>query len=153
MATLDYGDVLALSEGTVYVTIDGRNIALIEVKEATAKIEFNKEDVRGLGKRMTGQKVTGASGSGDLTLYTLSSEWNKLMARYLKDGYLPKISMTATMEDKSSSVGKQVVTLSGFMPDEISLFNLEADDGISENEMGFTFDDFIMPEAFKEPKR
>ena len=54
MATLNYADVLALSEGTIFVTMDGKNIPLIEVEEATASIEFNKEDVFALGKRFKG---------------------------------------------------------------------------------------------------
>lgn len=148
MATLNYADVLALSEGTIFVTIDGENIPLIEVEEATASIEFNKEDVFGLGKRFKGSKVTSATGKGKMTTYFMRSTWNKLMQDYKNTGYLPRMTMTATMEDKSSTLGKQVVTIGNFMPDKVDLFMLKADDGIAENEMDFTFDDFALTESF-----
>jgi hypothetical protein len=153
MAELNAQDVIALSEGSVFVTIDGKNIPLIEVKEATADLEFNKEDVPRLGQRMVGNKVTSASSKGKLTTYFVSSMWNKIAADYLAGAGLPRMTMTATMEDKSSSLGKQVVTLGNFMPDKINLFNLEADDGVSENEMDFTFDSFNMTQALNELQR
>lgn len=152
MATLNYADVLALSEGTIFVTMDGKNIPLIEVEEATASIEFNKEDVFALGKRFKGSKVTSATGKGKMTSYFMRSTWNQLMQEYKNSGYLPRMTMTATMEDKSSTLGKQVVTISNFMPDKVDLFMLKADDGIAENEMDFTFDDFALTESFAEMK-
>lgn len=152
MATLNYADVLALSEGTIFVTMDGKNIPLIEVEEATASIEFNKEDVFALGKRFKGSKVTSATGKGKMTAYFMRSTWNQLMQEYKNTGYLPRMTMTATMEDKSSTLGKQVVTISNFMPDKVDLFMLKADDGIAENEMDFTFDDFALTESFNEMK-
>lgn len=152
MATLNYADVLALSEGTIFVTMDGKNIPLIEVEEATASIEFNKEDVFALGKRFKGSKVTSATGKGKMTSYFMRSTWNQLMQEYKNSGYLPRMTMTATMEDKSSTLGKQVVTISNFMPDKVELFMLKADDGIAENEMDFTFDDFALTESFAEMK-
>ncbi|MCI3860138.1 phage tail tube protein [Lactococcus garvieae] len=152
MATLNYADVLALSEGTIFVTMDGKNIPLIEVEEATASIEFNKEDVFALGKRFKGSKVTSATGKGKMTSYFMRSTWNELIQEYKNSGYLPRMTMTATMEDKSSTLGKQVVTISNFMPDKVDLFMLKADDGIAENEMDFTFDDFALTESFAEMK-
>ena len=152
MATLNYADVLALSEGTIFVTMDGKNIPLIEVEEATASIEFNKEDVFALGKRFKGSKVTSATGKGKITSYFMRSTWNELMQEYKNSGYLPRMTMTATMEDKSSTLGKQVVTISNFMPDKVDLFMLKADDGIAENEMDFTFDDFTLTESFTDMK-
>ena len=62
------------------------------------------------------------------------------------------MTMTATMEDKSSTLGKKVVTISNFMPDKVDLFMLKADDGIAENEMDFTFDDFTLTESFTDMK-
>lgn len=153
MSTLDYAGVNAVSEGTVFVTIDGKNVPLIEVKEAKAKVELNKEDVRGLGKRLVGQKVTSAKGTGTLTTYFVTSMWVKMLADYQATGYLPRMTMTATMEDKSAQNGKHVVSIGGFMPDNLALFQLEADDGIAENEMDFTFDSISPIEAFKEPTR
>ena len=123
---------------------------MIEVEEATAEIEFNKEDVFALGKRFKGSKVTSASGSGKMTTYFMRSTWNQIMQEYQNTGYLPRMTLTATMEDKSSTLGKQVVTIGGFMPDKVNLFTLKADDGIAENEMDFTFDDFKMTESFKD---
>lgn len=153
MPELQYTDLSAISEGKVFVTIEGKNYPLIEAKEVTAELEFNKEEVFALGKRMKGNKVTSASGSGSMTIYWVSSMWNKIGEEFLRSGYIPPMTMTATMEDKKTSLGKQVVSLNGFMPDKIVLFNLEADDGIAENEMDFTFDSYKVIEAFKEIAR
>lgn len=154
MATeLNMQDIGAISEGKVVATIDGKNITLLEAKEFTPEVEFNKEDVRALGNRWVGSKVTSISGSGTLNLYYVSSMWNQIVEKYSTTGYLPKMSVTGTMEDTTTGIGKQTVRIDNFMPDSVKLIHLEADDGTTEQEMDFTFSGFKVITAFKDIKR
>lgn len=153
MAEFNYDNVIALAEGKVFVTIDGKNIPLLETKEASAELEFEIEEVFGLGKRISGNKITGAKGSGKMSLYYVSSMWNKIAIDYIKTGKWPRMSMTAVTEDANSEIGKQVVTINGFKPKKIVPFNMKADKGVLENDIDFVFDGIDMSEALTDIKR
>jgi hypothetical protein len=146
-------EVLALSDGKVIATIAGKNYTLIEAKSGEATLSLNKEEVRSLGTRMVGHKVTSSEGTGTLNVHYVSSMWAEIAEQYKDGGAIPDISITATMESKTGSIGKQTVRLYGVLPDEVSLFSLEADDGTIEDEFDFTFEDFKLIDKFAALKR
>lgn len=153
MAVYDYQDSIKLTAGTVSVGMDGRNYNLLEVEEVDAKVTLNKEEQGALGRTFKGHKITSLSGAGTLNVKFVSSMWGVMVEKYKKTGKFPALTITGTMEDKTSSVGKQVVSLMGVIPDEITLFQLGAGDGIAMNEMVFTFDDYAITQKFKDIKR
>lgn len=153
MVLFDYQDSIKLNAGTVTVNISGRNYNILEVEEVDAKVTLNKEEQGALGRIFKGHKITSLSGAGTLNVKFVSSMWGKVIEDFKKNGKFPALTITGVMDDKTSSVGKQVVSLKGVIPDEVTLFQLGAGDGIAMNEMGYTFDDFVITEKFKDIKR
>lgn len=151
---LNQNDTISSKEGTVVVNIGGKNYPFIEATEVSAQIEFNKEDVPRLGTKFKGSKVTSAEGTGSLNGYLVSSIWiSEVLEKYKNGGALPPMSLTVTVEDKTSSVGKQTIVLTGVMIDTVPLFNIEADDGVMNAETDFTFDGYQLTNKFTGPKR
>jgi hypothetical protein len=142
-------EVLALSDGRVVATINGKNYTLIEASTVSAKVSVNKESVNTLGNRMTGHIPTSAEGTGSLKTYYVNSMWADVVQNWKEKGIMPDISITGTMESTRGSIGKQTVRLYGVIPDEISLFDIEAGDGVIEDEWDFTFEDFKIIDQFK----
>ncbi|WP_278437945.1 phage tail tube protein [Leuconostoc lactis] len=151
---LNQNDTINSKEGTVVVTIDGKNYPFIEATEVSAQVDFNKEDVQRLGTRFKGSKVTSAEGTGTINGYLVSSIWvSEVLENYKNTGVLPNMSLTTTVEDKTSTVGKQTIVLTGFMIDTVPLFDLQSDDGVMMGETDFTFDDYQLTNKFAGPKR
>ncbi|MBZ5952914.1 phage tail protein [Leuconostoc gelidum subsp. gasicomitatum] len=151
---LNQQDTINSKEGMVVVKIDGKNYPFIEATEVSAQVDFNKEDVQRLGTRFKGSKVTSVEGTGTINGYLVSSIWvSDVLENYKNTGVLPEMSLTVTVEDKTSAVGKQVIVLTGFMIDTVPLFALAADDGVMMGETDFTFDDYQMTNKFAGPKR
>ena len=153
MGFFNYQDAIKLTSGNVVVTIAGRNYNIIEAEEVNAKVTLNKEEQMALGRTFKGHKVTSLSGAGTLNVKHVSSMWSKAVETFKNKGTFPEMSITGTMDDPTSSAGKQVVKITGVIPDEITLFTLGASDGIAMNEMGFTFEDYAVTSAFKDIKR
>ncbi|MGX7196729.1 phage tail tube protein [Enterococcus olivae] len=153
MPLYDFQDSIKLNAGTVSANVDGRNIDLLEVEEVDARVTINKEEQGALGRAFRGHKITSLAGAGTLNVKKVSSMWSVMVETYKKTGVFPTLTITGTTEDKSSSTGKEVVSLSGVIPDEITLFTLSASDGIAMNEMSYTFDDFAILETLKDIKR
>ncbi|MEX0380467.1 phage tail tube protein [Leuconostoc sp. MS02] len=151
---LNQRDAINSKEGTVVININGNNYPFIEATEVSAQVDFNKEDVMRLGTRFKGSKVTSAEGTGTINGYLVSSIWvSEVLENYKNTGILPSMSLTVTVEDKDSSVGKQVIVLTGFMIDTVPLFNLQSDDGVMMGETDFTFDGYQLTNKFGGPRR
>jgi hypothetical protein len=146
---LNAKDTISSKEAVVFATIKGQNIPMFEIKELSAKIEKNKEEIQVIGRRMTGNKTTSMKGTGSLSGYVINSNWMKYGLDYLRGGADLYFSINATINDATSSVGSQTVLLSDVNLDDIPIIDLEADDGTLEWETDFTFEDVQLVTPFK----
>ncbi|MDF7636925.1 phage tail tube protein [Leuconostocaceae bacterium ESL0958] len=142
------GDVLSSKSGQVFATINGNNMLLAQVSEFEAKLEGNVESVNRLGARLTGHKMTSMEGTGSMTMYHMTSTFAETAANWIEQGIYPDISITVTVEDPSSSAGKQVFQLMDVVLKDSMLASLKADDGLLEMDTDFTFDDFRLLQKF-----
>ena len=148
MAFNKAGDAINSREGSVIMSVNGKNITLAEIEEATAQLEGNVEEINLLGKRLKGHKLTSAEGTGSISKYTVRSDFAQIMSNWVQGGKYPDISLTLTVEDNTSATGKQVVQLMGVIFADGVFANLNSDDGLLEDETDFTFDDFKIIQAF-----
>lgn len=151
MAFLKAGDVINGREGTAFMTIDGRNIALFFLKNIEASVELTKTEVPVLGKRITQQKVTGAAGSGSMTIHKVTSEFANIGVNYLKTGTVPEITIKVSNEDPQSSIGRQSTLLKGVLLDSIVIAKLDVEAETLDEDVDFTFNDAEILESFKTP--
>lgn len=151
MAFLKAGDVINGREGTAFMTIDGRNIALFFLKNIEASVELTKTEVPVLGKRITQQKVTGSAGSGSMTIHKVTSEFANIGVNYLKTGIVPEITIKVTNEDPQSSIGRQSTLLKGVLLDSIVIAKLDVEAETLDEDVDFTFNDAEILESFKTP--
>ena len=143
MKTLNAPDTISGKEGRAYAKINGNNEELFFAKSIEATIEKSKSEVRSIGKRMTGHKVTGLNGTGSMTLYYLTPLFRNLIAEYKKTGVDLYFDMVIENDDPASSAGKQTILLMGCNLDSTVLAKLDGDsDDPLEEDADFTFEDF-----------
>jgi len=141
--TLSAPDTISGKEGRAYAKINGNNEELFFAKSIEATIEKSKSEVRSIGKRMTGHKVTGLNGTGSMTLYYLTPLFRNLIAEYKKTGVDLYFDMVIENDDPASSAGKQTILLMGCNLDSTVLAKLDGDsDDPLEEDADFTFEDF-----------
>lgn len=143
MKTLNAPDTISGKEGRAYAKINGNNEELFFAKTIEANIEKSKSEVKSIGKRMTGHKVTGLNGTGSMTLYYLTPLFRNLIAEYKKTGVDLYFDMVIENDDPASSAGKQTILLIGCNLDSTVLAKLDGDsDDPLEEDADFTFEDF-----------
>ena len=143
MRTLNSPDTISGKEGRAYAKINGNNEELFFAKAIEANIEKSKSEVKSIGKRMTGHKVTGLNGTGSMTLYYLTPLFRNLLAEYKKTGVDLYFDLVVENDDPASSAGKQTVLLIGCNLDSTVLAKLDGDsDDPLEEDADFTFEDF-----------
>ncbi len=133
-------------EGRLFM--DGEELAYI--KSFEANIEKNKSEVPIMGRRMTGHKTTGASGTGTMTFYKVTSKFVRLMVEYVKTGKDPYFTFQSVLDDKASGRGTERVSLFDVNFDSAKVAGLDVDSEALEEEVPFTFEGIELPEELSE---
>ncbi|OAB26193.1 phage portal protein [Paenibacillus macquariensis subsp. defensor] len=148
---LSAGDTISGQEGRAYATIKGKVEEMFYVKTLEGVVEKNKTDVKTLGKRGTQHKANGWTGTGDMTIYYVTSLFRQLMLDYIKTGKDTYFDITIVNEDEGSSIGKQTVILRGVNLDSVIMAKVDTESEVLEEETSFTFEDVDMPDQFVAP--
>lgn len=136
-------DALSSREGTLFLTIDGESYEICEILKFKAVVKYKKVDVKRLNARMEGQKIVGAKGEGEMTVYFHRPEIRAMALEYLKSGKSPIFDAMIVNEDATSAAGNQTTLVKNIVPDETLLAQLAADsDDTLKDEFAFTYDDF-----------
>lgn len=146
---LDARDILSGEQGSIYATLpSGERMCVMHAKNIEATISYEKEQVPILGKRGKGNRKTGETYSGSMTLYYVDSTFRQLAMNYKDTGEDYYFDMEITNEDKTTHTGKQIVILRDCNFDELAIAKLDADASVLEEDVSFTFEDWILDTSF-----
>ena len=149
MAKLKSFDPISGKEGVAYAKINGNNEELFFDKTIEASVEKAKSEIKAIGRRMTGHKITGMSGSGKMTLYYLTPLFRQMLKQYKDTGVDIYFDLVVENNDPSSSAGKQTTLLMDCNLDSVVLTKLDGDsDDPLEEDTDFTFEDYDILQEF-----
>lgn len=142
-------EAISGKEGTAYAKINGNNEELFFAKTIEASVEKAKSEIKAIGRRMTGHKTTGMSGSGSMTLYYLTPLFRQMVKQYKDTGVDIYFDLVVENNDPSSSAGKQTTLLMDCNLDSVLLTKLDGDsDDPLEEDADFTFEDYDILQEF-----
>lgn len=147
--TMTAKDTLSAALAECFVTIGKRRYNFMQAINVEAKFEKTKTEVPILGKTGKGNKATGWKGTGSCTAHYNTSIFRKMMLDYKKKGQDTYFEMQITNEDPTSGAGRQTIVLLDCNIDGGILAKFDADADYLDEDMDFTFEDFSMPESFK----
>lgn len=149
MKTMEAIDTISGREGRAYAKINGNNEEMFFAKTIEATIEKSKAEIKAIGRRMTGHKTTGLTGTGSMTLYYVTPLFRDMLKQYKDTGRDLYFDMVVENEDPSSAAGKQTVLLMGVNLDSTLLTKLDGDsDDPLDEDCDFTFEDYDILTSF-----
>lgn len=151
MAFLRSTDAVSAKEARAYATIGGRVIDMFYAKSVDASMDKDKVEFKALGTRATQHRAIGWSGTGNMTIYYVTSEFRKMVLEYAKTGRDIYFDMQLINDDPSSSVGKQTVVLKRVNLDGVTLASFDVDGELLEEDIEFTFEDADLLDEFGMP--
>ena len=100
---------------------------------------------------MVGHKTSGMEGTGSATLYYNTSIFRELLVQLKDSGKDVYFDIQIENDDPTSAAGKQTIILIGCNLDggTLATFDASSDDPLEED-VDFTFEDFKMPQKFKQ---
>ena len=148
--TMKARDTISASLAECFITVGSRRYNFMQAIKVEAKFEKTKTEVPILGKTGKGNKATGWKGTGSATFHYNQSVFRQMMLDYKETGEDTYFDMQITNEDPTSTVGKQTIILIDCNIDGGILAKFDADADYLDEDMDFTFEDFSIPESFKE---
>lgn len=146
MSRMRSQDAISGKEGRLF--INGEEVAYIKNFEAI--IEKQKAEIPIMGRRMTGHKSTGASGTGTATFYKVTSKFVRIMLEYIKTGVDEYFTIEAVLDDKGSRRGVERVTIYDVNFDSTKIAGMDVEAEALEEEIPFTFEDMDLPESLRD---
>ena len=143
-------DTISAALAECFVTIGTRRYNFMQAIKIEAKFEKTKTEIPILGKPGKGNKATGWKGTGSATFHYNTSIFRQMMAQYKDTGEDIYFEMQISNEDPSSAAGRQTMVLVDCNIDGGILAKFDADGEYLDEDMDFTFEDFKMPETFKD---
>ena len=143
-------DTISAAQAECYITIGTRRYNFMQAINLEAKFEKTKVEVPILGKTGKGNKATGWKGTGSATFHYNTSIFRQMMLHYKDTGEDIYFEIQITNEDKTSAAGRQTVVLIDCNIDGGMLAKFDSDGEYLDEDMDFTFEDFKMPETFKD---
>jgi len=149
MVSFSSQDAISSREAKAFITIDGQNHELFYAKSLEATLTKNKTEIRAMGRRMVGHKATSVQGSGVLTIYKVTSLFDRLFLDYVQKGRDVYFSLHVTNEDPDSPYGRESKVLTHCNFDEIDIAAFDTEDSVLEQELSFTFEGVELLESLR----
>lgn len=148
--TMKSKDTVFAALAECFVTIGTRRYNFMQAINLEAKFEKTKTEVPILGKTGKGNKASGWKGTGSATFHYNTSIFRQMMIQYKDTGEDIYFEIQISNEDPTSGAGRQTMILIDCNIDGGILAKFDADGEYLDEDMDFTFEDFKMPEAFKD---
>ena len=146
------GDAISGQEGWATAIVDGVVQELFMIKDCTMKFKKRKKECRSLGFRGSQHKTSGWTGTGEFTLYYVSSFFRKLMREYAKTGKDIYFTITLKNDDPTATIGTQTCAFYYCNIDEGVLAKLDVESEVLEESLTCTFSDFEYLDFFSSPE-
>lgn len=143
-------DTLYAGLAECYVTIGTRRYNLMQAINLEANFKKSKTKVPILGKTGKGNKASGWEGTGKATFHYNTSIFRQMMLQYKDTGEDIYFEIQISNDDPASAAGRQTVILMDCNIDGGILSKFDADGEYLDESMDFTFEDFKIPETFKD---
>lgn len=147
---MNQNDTISSKEGTVYASVDGKNIPFAEIIEMEAKVELKTVDITPIGQRMKSKKVVGSEGTGSIKYYFQNPAIRNIIVNYVKEGKISEISIKYANEDPTSKAGRNSGVLKNVIFEKALLFKTSGEDNVLEEETDFSFNDIEILDTFKQ---
>ena len=147
---MDAKDAVSSPLAECYVTIDDNRYNFMQAIDLEAKIAKTKKELPILGKTGKGNRSTGWKGTGKATFYYNTSIFRRLLKRFKETGEDIYFDIQVTNSDPTTAVGRQTVILKDCNINGGILAKFDAEGEYLKDQIEFTFEDFEMPETFRE---
>ncbi len=147
-------DTVNGAEGSVFITLNGKNTQLVGMRNITTQAEIQEADMRVIGTRVTQTKHNGVKMTGRGNVYYGTPLFLEMLLKYINTGVMDPFNIQIINSDPLASVGQQNLVyydckLTGTVP--MSILNDE--EAMLNFDFNFSIGRVGKLQAFKAPSK
>ena len=147
-------DTVNGAEGTVVLTIDGKNVVVAGIKNVTTNAEIQTQDMRQVGTNVTQKKVVGVAQTGKGNIYYGYDLFRQMVLDYINDGIMREFSLQLTNSDPATTIGSQIMAYYGcYLTGTIPLSIFDSEEKMLSYDFEFTWTRVAQLQAFNAPAK
>ena len=147
-------DTVNGAEGTIVITVDGKNHEVACMKNIKTAATIQSQDMRVIGTRKIQAKPNGAKLTGSGNIYYGSNLFTDMVLAYIQTGRMEEFDIQITNADPTTSIGAQAMAYYGCtLTGEIPLSILDGQEAMLNYDFNFTYTDVARLQAFNDPAR
>lgn len=147
-------DTVNGAEGSIVITVDGKNYEVACMKNIKTTASIQSQDMRVIGTRKIQQKPNGAKLTGTGNIYYGSNIFTDMVLEYINTGRMPQFDIQITNSDPTVSVGEQAMAYYGCtLTGDIPLSILDDQEAMLNYDFSFSYTDVARLQAFSGPER
>ncbi len=143
-------DAVSAKLAECFIKINGRRYNFMQMINFEASLDKSKAVVPILGRTGQANKSTGWTGKFSATMHYNQSIIRQMLLDYKDTGEDVYFEIQVTNEDPTSAAGRQTMIFIDCNIDGGILSKFDADGEYLDEDIDGTFEDFKMPEKFKE---
>lgn len=145
-------DTVDGAEGRVYITQNGRSVEVAGMNNIQANAEIQSNEMKVIGTRTIQSKSSGAKLTGKGNIYYGTNLFTDMVLQYINTGVMPEFDIQITNNDKSTTLGSQVMAFYGCtLIGTIPLSILDSENDMMSYDFEFAYTRMARLEAFKDP--
>lgn len=139
---------ISTSNANIKIRRKGQEIAINMSVSLTASVVKTKMQYFCLGRMFSRDVTTGATGSGQLSVYEMYAVFGEDLKDLLRTGKDSQISIECTAKSDNNEYNLRRVVLKGVVFDQMDLFNIDDQNIADVKNIPFTFSDLDFIEDF-----
>lgn len=145
-------DTVNGAEGSIFITLNGKNVQVAGMKNIKTNAEIQSSEMRVIGTRITQDKPNGVKQTGTGNIYYGSNLFTDMVLQYISTGVMPEFDIQITNSDPATTIGSQVMGYYGcHLTGSIPLSILDDEESMLNYGFNFTFTRVARLEKFNEP--
>lgn len=154
MAYLLARDTVNGAEGSIFVTIDGKNVQVAGMRNVQLDAELQSSDMRVIGTRTIQQKNNGVKQTGSGNIYYGDDLFRDMLFEYIQTGHMPSFDIQLTNDDPTTTLGTQTVVAYGcYLTGTIPLAILNDEEAMLNYDFTFSYTSVSPISKFNTPNQ
>lgn len=147
-------DTVNGAEGTVVVSVNGRNVVIAGMRNIRTTANIQAQDMRVVGTRRVQSKPNGATQTGTANIYYGDDLFRDMVLQYINTGVMPEFDIQITNDDPATSLGQQSMAYYGcHLTGEIPLSILDDEQSMLNFDFNFAWTRVAKLSSFSSPSQ
>lgn len=145
-------DTVNGAEGSIFVTLNGKNVQVASMKNVRLDAELQSSDMRVIGTRTVQQKANGVKQTGSGNIYYGDDIFRDIMLQYITTGEMAPFDIQITNDDPTTTLGSQTMVAYGcYLTGTIPLAILNDEEAMLNYDFTFSYTSVSKIGSFNTP--